>query len=94
MNWKAVLPKFVVQQWDHWFKKMEAALVSFTPAYITKNRSLFAPLIALVAVVMAIVLLGIAVGSFFSLFASLLVLYFILTKVFGIRLDMGDVFEV
>ena len=84
----------MIQQWDHWFKKVETALVSFTPAYITKNRSLFAPLIAVIAIVMAIILLGIAVGSFFSLFASLLVLYFILTKVFGIRLDIGDVFEV
>lgn len=94
MTWKTILPRFVVKHWDHWFKKVETALVSFTPAYITRNKSLFAPVIALIAIIMAIVLLGIAVGSFFSLFASLLVLYFIITKVFGIRLDIGDVFEV
>lgn len=94
MKWRSLLPDFIGKTWEHWFKKMEMALVSFTPPYISRNNNLFAPLIALVAIIMAIVLVGVAVGSFFSLFASMLVLYFILTKVFGIRLDLGDVFVV
>lgn len=88
------LPDFFVSQWKHWFKKVEGALVYFTPPYISKNDSLFSPLIAVVAIITAIFMIGIAMGSFFTLFTSLLVLYFILTKVFGIHLDAGDVFVV
>lgn len=94
MSLRDILPGFITKQWDHWFKKIETALVSFTPPYLPKNSSLFAPLVAVVALIMAIVLVGLSVGSFFVLFSSLLVLYFILTKIFGIRLDMGDVFAV
>ncbi len=92
MKWKDFLPQFLTSQWDHWSRKFEEALISFTPSYISKRNTFFSPLIALVALIASIFLLGLAVGSFFTLFTSLLVLYFILTKIFGIRLDMmGDV---
>ena len=95
MKWKDFLPTFFTKQWEYWFGKLEDALISFTPPYISKQNSFFSPLVALIALVASIFLLGLAVGSFFTLFTSLLVLYFILTKVFGIRLDMmGDVVEV
>lgn len=95
MKWDKFIPQFLSQQWSYWTQKFEAALVSFTPPYISKQNKFFSPLIALVALIAAIFLLGLAVGSFFTLFTSLLVLYFILTKVFGIRLDMmGDVVAV
>lgn len=88
------LPDFVLNQWKTWFKRVESALVQFTPPYISKNNSLFSPLVALIALIASIFMIGIAIGSFFTLFSSLLVLYFILTKVFGIHLDTGDVFVI
>lgn len=94
MSWRDLLPNFIIKQWDQIFKKIEVALVQFTPAYIKKNNSLFSPIIALIALVNCIILAGIAIGSFFTLLASLLVLYFILTKVFGIQFDQGDIFVV
>ncbi|OGQ08420.1 MAG: hypothetical protein A3G32_10040 [Deltaproteobacteria bacterium RIFCSPLOWO2_12_FULL_40_28] len=94
MKIKDFLPRFMLRQWEQWFKKMEGALVYFTPSYVAKNNHWFSPLIAVVALIMVVVLVGIAVGSFFSLFASLLVLYFILTKIFGIRLETGDIFVI
>ncbi|MBX7147998.1 hypothetical protein K1X76_02840 [bacterium] len=94
MTWKQFIPGFLTRQWDIWFKKMENALVYFTPTYVTKNDSLFSPLVAVVALILAVFLVGVAIGSFFTLFASLLVLYFILSKIFGIRLDAGDIFVV
>lgn len=94
MNWRRIVPQFFTKQWDHWFKKMEGTLVYFAPSYVSKNNNLFSPVIAVVALITAVVLLGIAMGSFFTLFASLLVLYFILTKIFGLHLDAGDVFVV
>ena len=51
-------------------------------------------LVALIAIIWAIFLLGIAIGSFFMFFSSMLVLYFIITKVFGIRVDLGDIVNV
>ena len=85
------IPKFISKQWNQWTKKLEESLVHFTPSYIPKQNSFFSPLVAVVAVIVTIVLLGLAFGSFFTLFTSLLVLYFILTKVFGVRLDLADV---
>lgn len=94
MTLRDFIPKFVVNQWDNWAKKIEEGLVYLTPPYISRHNSFFSPLVALVALITAIVLFGVAIGSFVTLFTSLLVLYFILTKVFGIRLDMGDVVSV
>ncbi len=94
MSLRNFFPKFITKQWDNWIRKVEEHLVYFTPPYISHQNSLFSPLVALVALIASIVLLGIAIGSFFALFSSLLVLYFILTKVFGIRLDLGDVVSV
>lgn len=94
MKWQDLLPGFVTQQWDKWFKKVDEALVYFTPAYVSKENSLFSPLIAVVALIAAIFLFGLAIGSFFTLFSSLLILYFILTRVFGIHLNPGDIFTV
>lgn len=93
-NWKAFVPEFVVMQWDTWFKKVENSLIYFTPAYVSKTNTFFSPLVAVIAIIMTIVMLGTALGSFFVLFTSLLVLYFILTKIFGINLEAGDVFVV
>lgn len=94
MSWRDLFPVFISKQWDSWFKKVEESLVYFTPTYVSKDKGLFSPIIALIALITSIILVGIAVGSFFSLFISLLVLYFILTKIFGISLNPGDVFVV
>jgi len=94
MRIKDYIPKFLTRQWKNWSKKVEKALVLFTPDYAKTSNHLFAPVIAVVAVIMTILLIGVAIGSFFSLFSSLLVLYFIFTKIFGIRLDASDVFVV
>ncbi|MBI4411925.1 MAG: hypothetical protein HY541_05525 [Deltaproteobacteria bacterium] len=94
MKWQDLIPEFITKQWNHWFKKVEGALVFFTPAYVSKKNHFFSPLVALIAIIWAIFLLGIAIGSFVMFFVSLLVLYFIVTKVFGIRIDLGDVVNV
>lgn len=94
MNWKKIIPKFVSNQWDQLFKRVENAMVYFSPSYVSKNDNFFSPLIAIVAIISVIFLAGIAIASFFMLFTSLLVLYFILTKIFGIHLDAGDVFAI
>ena len=94
MRLKDLLPGFIAKQWEKWFNKVEAALIYFTPTYVPQDNSLFSPLVAVVALIASIFLLGLAIGSFFTLFTSLLVLYFILTKVFGIRFDMMDVVSV
>jgi len=94
MSWKNFVPNFISNKWDDLFKKVEGALVYFTPAYVSKKNTLFSPIIAITAIIWAIFLLGVAIGSFFMFFASLLVLYFIITKIFGIRLDLGDVVNV
>ena len=94
MKLKDFIPNFVTKQWNKWFNKVEEALVYFTPTYFPKENTLFSPIVAVVGLIAAIFLMGLAIGSFFTLFTSLLVLYFILTKVFGIRFDMMDVVEV
>lgn len=94
MPWQKILPRFVTRHWNTWSKKLEKALVSFTPVYVSKDHSFFSPLIAVISVLTMILLFGVAVGSFFSLFSSLVLLYFILTKVFGFRMDLGEVFVV
>jgi hypothetical protein len=94
MNWKKILPDFLTKQWDGLFRKAENAMVYFSPAYVSKTNGLFSPLIAVIALIMVIILSGIAIASFFLLFSSLLTLYFILTKVFGIHLDTGEVFAI
>lgn len=94
MSWKKILPNFVSKFWAKWAKKVEDALVVFTPAYVSKNNNFFSPLVALIALITSVFLIGTIIGSFFTLLSSLLVLYFILTRVFGIRLDLGDVFVV
>ncbi|HBF12129.1 MAG TPA: hypothetical protein DDW49_01860 [Deltaproteobacteria bacterium] len=94
MTWYSFVPDFILKQWDKWFQKAEGSLIYFSPSYISKKNNLFSPLIAIIAIISSIVLIGVAIGSCFTLLASLLVLYFILTKIFGIRLDMGDTFVV
>ncbi len=91
MTLRDFIPKFITKQWDQWTKKLEEGLIQFAPSYIPRKNTFFSPLIAVVALIMAIVLVGLAFGSFFTLFTSLLVLYFILTKIFGLRLDLADV---
>lgn len=91
MKWNTILPDFISRHVDDLIRKVEGALVYFTPSYVRQNNRLFSPVIAVVAVIIAVISMGIAIGSFFSLFSSLLVLYFILTRVFGIRLDTGDI---
>ncbi|EKD42607.1 MAG: hypothetical protein ACD_73C00085G0003 [uncultured bacterium] len=94
MHWKKMLPDFISKQLDQLFKRVENAMVFFNPTYVSKSNSFFSPIIAIIALITAIFMVGIAIGSFFMLFSSLLILYFILTKVFGIQLDTGDVFAI
>ena len=42
------------------------------------------PLVYLMAAIGTIVTIGVSLGSFFTLFASLLLLYFLLTRVFAL----------
>ena len=94
MSWRNFVPNFVTHKWDSWFRKVENALVYFTPKYVAKKNTFFSPVIAVVALILAILFLGLAIGAFFVFFSSLLVLYFIITKVFGIQLDLNEVVKV
>lgn len=94
MNWRKLVPQFFTKQWNFWVSKVEGSLVTFVPSYVSKENTLFSPLISLVALITAILVTGLAIGSFFTLFTSLLVLYFIMTKIFGIDLELGDVVQV
>lgn len=94
MKWKNLVPEFLGRYWAICSKKLEGTLAQFTPSYITKNNNIFSPIIAVVALLALVFFAGLALGSFVTLFSSLLILYFVLTKVFGIHIDQGDVFSV
>lgn len=72
-------------------ERLEQALTVFRPMFLKRDNGLLSPVILILAVLWAIVTMGVAIGSFFSLFFSLLILYFIVTRVFGIHLNLDDV---
>lgn len=76
---------------------VERTLSGFTTAQrvlafwgpVTDASSLVAPLLAIAAVLMLAVLTGIAVGSLGTLIVALMILYLLLTEVFGVSFDVN-----
>jgi|APSaa5957512535_1039671.scaffolds.fasta_scaffold70207_3 hypothetical protein len=93
-NLKEVLQTLYQRSFHKWSKNIEQTIVNYKPRSILRERKLFAPMIFVIASLITIVSMGIALGSLLSLFCSLLILYFVFSKIFGIRLDIGDVIEV
>ncbi len=56
---------------------------------ITDASSLVAPLLAIASVLMLALLTGIAVGSLGTLILTLMILYLLLTEVFGFSFDVN-----
>lgn len=81
--------KYPFYKWYKNFERSQNQIANFNP--LQKNTSLLKPFIFAAALLSTILASGIAIGSFFALFFSLLFLYFILTKVFGIQLNFDDV---
>lgn len=72
-------------------ERLDQALAAFRPVFLRRDNGFLSPVILILAVLWAIVTTGVAIGSFFTLFLSLLILYFIVTRVFGIHLNLDDV---
>ena len=56
---------------------------------VTDASSLVAPLLAIASVLMLALLTGIAVGSLGTLILALMILYLLLTEVFGVSFDVN-----
>jgi hypothetical protein len=56
---------------------------------VTDASGLVAPLLAIASVLMLALLTGIAVGSLGTLIVALMVLYLLLTEVFGVSFDVN-----
>lgn len=56
-----------------------------------KGQGLLAPLVFIIALLWVIVTIGLAFGSLLVFFCSLLVLYFVFTKIFGVKLNWDEV---
>jgi len=56
---------------------------------VTDASSLVAPLLAIASVLMLAVLTGIAIGSLGTLIVALMILYLLLTEVFGVTIDIN-----
>ena len=56
---------------------------------VTDASSLVAPLLAIASVLMLALLTGIAIGSLGALIMALMILYLLLTEVFGITIDVN-----
>lgn len=92
MRWKDFITTLVTRHWNNWFKKVERTLTLFTSPYVPQENHYFSPVKTLLAVITSIILLAVAIGSFCSVVISLIVIYFILTRFFGI--DFDDVYVV
>lgn len=68
---------------------LELALAYFTPTILSKDKSFLAPLVACIAVLGLVIFASWAVGALFQLLLSLSVIYFVVTKIFGIRVDVN-----
>lgn len=71
-------------------RKVERALSSIRREHTPKKRGA-STTIAIIATLFGIVMTGVGLVSFISLIISLLCLYFIFSKIFGIRFDLDDV---
>jgi hypothetical protein len=56
---------------------------------VTDVSSLVGPLLAIASVLMLALLTGIAVGSLATLIMALMILYLLLTEVFGVTIDVN-----
>ena len=56
---------------------------------VTDASSLVAPLLAIASVLMLALLTGIAIGSLGTLIVALMILYLLLTEVFGVTIDVN-----
>ena len=74
-----------------WTRKMDRALSKIRYESSTKTRGGFAPVLLVVAALWSLGAIGVAIGSFLSLILSLLTLYFIFTKLFGIQLNLDEI---
>lgn len=94
MEWKKYVPKFVTKSWQKWTEKANLALVAFKPTHIPKNSQYFSPVVVVIALITVIFGIAIAITSFLTLFTSLLVLYFVLSKIFGLDFNPNQVYTV
>lgn len=74
-----------------WSGTLEKARAKFKPSMFKKDQHLFAPIVFIIALIWTIVMVGLAIGSMVTLFCSLLILYFILSRIFGINMTWEDV---
>ena len=88
---KGFIKNIYDQHFKWWAKKTENALLQFRQETIKKDNKLFSPVIFVLAAIMAIISGAVALGSLISMFCSLLVLYFILSQIFGLNLNLADV---
>lgn len=88
---KTFFKKLYSENLNFWSKTVETAIQPFHGQTLKKEQGLFAPIIFIVAVLWTILTVGIAIGSLFTLFGSLLVLYFIITRIFGIDVNLSEV---
>ncbi len=90
-NWKTTVSDFYNTYLKFLGRDLSRAIDRFKGGSMQKNQGLLAPLIFIIAVLWTIVTIGLAFGSLLTFFCSLLVLYFIFTKIFGVNLDLSDV---
>lgn len=74
-----------------WYQSFEQSANTLSQRHILQNHALLKPLIFVGAILTTIVSSGIAIGAFFTLIFSLLFIYFVMTKIFGIELGFHDV---
>ena len=93
-NLKEVLQTLYQRSFHKWSKNIEQTIVNYKPRSILRERKLFAPMIFVIASLITIVSMGIALGSLLSLFCSLLILYFVFSKIFGIIPSLDEILKI
>lgn len=81
-------PRQLIRKWT---RKMDRTLSKIHYENIAGRRGVKSPFVMVLATLASIVAVGIALGSFFSLILSLLTVYFIFTKLFGIHINLDDI---
>ena len=69
------------------FTTLQRVLAFWGP--VTDASSLVAPLLAIASVLMLALLTGIAIASLGTLIVALMILYLLLTEVFGVTIDIN-----
>ncbi|MBF0104259.1 MAG: hypothetical protein HQM16_02920 [Deltaproteobacteria bacterium] len=97
MSLKAVKKRFknfYHKHFENWFDSAEKVLSNLKNKTLLDKKGMWGPLVFVIAAITAFFSFGVAVLSLISFFGSLLVLYFIITSIFGLKLDLSDVVKV